>query len=122
MAWPEAAGHPRRMSTSRSWRGAREADAGMSVATGAGAARNAALLARLRTWRNATAHAAGVPAYRVLTNRTLEELATRSPGTRDDLLRIRGVGPATVAKYGEGILGILCPGARPTASEAPRTE
>ena len=114
MAWPDAAEHTSRKSAPARSRAARQAAPAAPEVTGSGPVRDAALLARLRTWRNATAQAAGIPAYCVVQNRALEELATHRPTTRGELVLIRGLGPATVAKYGEGILGILHPHATET--------
>lgn len=124
MAWPDAAEREARASARSRSRAARQAAPETLAEGGTAPACDAALLARLRTWRNATAQAAGIPAYCVVQNRALEELATHRPTTRGELVLIRGLGPATVAKYGEGILGILHPHATetPVAPEKRRVE
>lgn len=96
-AWPVAESKPARATV---W--------GVGGATREPAAvPDAALLRRLRAWRNETAKKAGVPAYCVLQNRTLDELAIRSPATRQDLEGIHGLGPASLAKYSEALLEIV---------------
>ncbi|MFB7861408.1 DNA helicase RecQ [Streptomyces sp. NPDC056069] len=61
----------------------------------------------LRAWRAATAREQGVPAYVVFHDATLREIATRLPGTVDELGTIGGVGEAKLTKYGEGVLAAL---------------
>jgi DNA topoisomerase-3 len=48
-----------------------------------------------------------VPAFRILTDRTLNALAAARPGDEVGLLNIPGIGPTIVQKYGREILGIL---------------
>jgi ATP-dependent DNA helicase RecQ len=62
---------------------------------------------RLRTHRAQVARARGVPAYVVALDRTLLELATRSPRSRAELLDVFGMGPARVDTYGDGFLEVL---------------
>ncbi|MFI1151693.1 DNA helicase RecQ [Streptomyces sp. NPDC020817] len=61
----------------------------------------------LRAWRGATAKEQGVPAYVVFHDATLREIATRLPGTAEELGTVSGVGEAKLAKYAEGILAAL---------------
>jgi DNA topoisomerase-3 len=64
-------------------------------------------VAALKAWRRAEAQRRRVPAFRILTDRTLAELATARPSDEVELLAVRGIGPALVNKYGREILGIL---------------
>jgi ATP-dependent DNA helicase RecQ len=48
-----------------------------------------------------------LPAYCVFADKTLQEMAVRRPRSRDDLLEVRGVGPAKVEKYGEQFLTLI---------------
>lgn len=81
----------------------------------------------LRAWRAATAREQGVPAYVVFHDATLREIATRLPGTVEELGTIGGVGEAKLAKYGEGVLDTLArssadepaPAAAPAAAPEP---
>ncbi|MFJ8013681.1 DNA helicase RecQ [Streptomyces sp. NPDC096339] len=84
----------------------------------------------LRAWRAATAREQGVPAYVVFHDATLREIATRVPGTVEELGTIGGVGEAKLAKYAEGVLDALAeahaqatvpaPAAPPAAESIPR--
>lgn len=64
-----------------------------------------ALLERLTAWRRKKA--AGRPAYVVLGNRTLRDLAARRPGTAAELSSIKGIGPMKLEQYGEELLELL---------------
>ncbi|MEA2265622.1 MAG: ATP-dependent helicase RecQ [Solirubrobacteraceae bacterium] len=59
----------------------------------------------LKRWRYARAE--GKPAYTVAANATLEEILRRRPGSTDELLAIRGIGPAFVEKHGADLLSAL---------------
>jgi ATP-dependent DNA helicase RecQ len=61
--------------------------------------------AALKQWR--LDRADGKPAYTVASNAVLEELLRRRPGSTEELIAIRGVGPAFVEKYSDGLLGLL---------------
>ncbi len=62
---------------------------------------------RLRAHRAQIARARGVPAYVVALDRTLVEMAARSPDSRAALLDVFGMGPARVEAYGDGFLDVL---------------
>ena len=66
-----------------------------------------ALLDSLRRWRNETADELGVPRFRVLTNKTLEQIASTRPTAYEQLETISGIGPATMNQFGDQILGLL---------------
>ncbi|MFE2249085.1 DNA helicase RecQ [Streptomyces lavendulae] len=74
----------------------------------------------LRAWRAATAREQGVPAYVVFHDATLREIATRLPGTVEELGTVGGVGEAKLTKYAEGVLATLaeCAGADSAAGTA----
>jgi ATP-dependent DNA helicase RecQ len=63
-----------------------------------------AVAARIREWRAAEAKRLKVPAYVVMHDRTLVAVAHALPRTPNDLLRIDGIGPAKVERFGEEIL------------------
>jgi superfamily II DNA helicase RecQ len=63
-----------------------------------------ALAAQLREWRTAEAKRLKVPAYVVLHNRALIEVALARPANPMQLLAIDGIGPAKVERFGEAIL------------------
>lgn len=65
----------------------------------------AGLESRLRAWR--TVKAAGQPAYTVLHDRTLRELAARRPATAEELLAVPGIGPAKLRAFGAELLAVI---------------
>lgn len=65
---------------------------------------DAVLLQRLQARRKALAEAASLPAYCIVNNRTLRELAQRLPTERRALLQIYGIGEEKARKYGEFLL------------------
>ncbi|MGF1662454.1 MAG: HRDC domain-containing protein, partial [Kineosporiaceae bacterium] len=69
------------------------------------------VLRALQDWRAVTARAAAVPAYVVLSDATLEAIAEALPGDAEALARVRGVGPAKLARYGAGVLAAVRAGA-----------
>jgi ATP-dependent DNA helicase RecQ len=68
---------------------------------------NGPLVEALESWRARIAREMGVPRYVVLPNSALQAIAETRPRSGDDLARIRGVGPRTLAKFSEEILQIL---------------
>jgi ATP-dependent DNA helicase RecQ len=60
---------------------------------------------RLRTWRYERAE--GKPAYTVAANAVLEDVLRASPSNVEQLLAIRGIGPAFCEKHGESLLSEL---------------
>jgi ATP-dependent DNA helicase RecQ len=65
------------------------------------------LFEKLRAHRAQVAKGRGVPAYVVAFDRTLVEMATHPPRSREELLAIFGMGPARVESYGDGFLDVL---------------
>jgi RecQ family ATP-dependent DNA helicase len=65
-----------------------------------------ALAERLREWRTAEAKRLRIPAYVVLHDRTLTEVARVRPGNPNQLLAIDGIGSAKVEKFGAAILDL----------------
>ena len=61
----------------------------------------------MKRWRGEIADEAGVPRYCILSNDTLAELARCRPTTREELLTIKGIGPAKVERYGQTLLEIV---------------
>ncbi len=72
----------------------------------------------LREWRDTTRIALSVPAYVVMTNAVLDELARVRPQTADELLGIKGIGPTKVRQYADPLLEILA-GPEPAARSPP---
>jgi superfamily II DNA helicase RecQ len=61
----------------------------------------------LRAWRAEVSRAAGIPAYRVFNNRTLDALVELRPGDLVELLDVPGIGRKTLDAYGEAILAAM---------------
>jgi len=61
----------------------------------------------LRAWRLEEGRRRRVPAFRILTDKVLREIAITHPATADELLAIPGIGMSTVEKYGPSIQRIL---------------
>ncbi len=70
-------------------------------------ANDSPLLARLRTWRSERAREQGVPAYVILHDRTLYEIAALLPDSAQALLAVPGIGLAKADRYGEDLLAIV---------------
>ena len=65
------------------------------------------LLARLKGWRTEEARRRSVPPYVIFHDRTLTAVAAARPDGLDDLGKIKGIGPAKLAAYGEELLRLL---------------
>ncbi|ALS58790.1 MULTISPECIES: DNA helicase RecQ [Pandoraea] len=65
------------------------------------------LFDKLRAWRQDMAKTQAVPAYVILHDRTLRELAQRRPRHRDGLVDITGLGEAKIERYGEALVELL---------------
>ncbi|MCA9511861.1 MAG: HRDC domain-containing protein, partial [Myxococcales bacterium] len=61
----------------------------------------------LREWRLAEAKARRIPAFRIFPNSVLLALAEARPSDEDELLAVKGVGPALARKYAARLLSIL---------------
>jgi len=61
----------------------------------------------LRAWRLEEARRRGVPAFRILTDKALKEIAVTHPAKADELLEIHGIGMSTVEKYAASICRIV---------------
>ncbi len=48
-----------------------------------------------------------MPAYVVLHDATLRELAVTQPQTRDELVGVKGLGPVKLERYGDELLAVL---------------
>ncbi len=71
------------------------------------ASNNPQLYELLRCLRNETAKNMKVPAYVVFTDKTLQEMSTYLPVTRDEMLEISGVAQAKYEKYGELFMNVI---------------
>ncbi len=68
---------------------------------------NAAVEKALRDWRLAEAKRRGVPAFRILSDKSLQAIAADKPATTRELLEIPGVGARVAEQYGAQIFRIL---------------
>ncbi len=91
--WPSS---PRRRAPSRPGPVAADLDAN-----------DARLFDKLTQWRRAHAEGDGKPAYTVLVDVSLAEIARSRPRTRAELASVRGIGPTKMEKYGAEILAIV---------------
>jgi len=71
----------------------------------AGAPADVRQFERLRGWR--LGRSEGLPAYTVASNAVLEEILRAQPADLDELLALRGIGPAFCSKHGESLLAEL---------------
>ena len=68
------------------------------------------LFLSLRAWRRETANEKGVPAYVILHDATLREIAARRPATLAELGEISGLGTKKLEAYGEDVLAVVAEG------------
>jgi ATP-dependent DNA helicase RecQ len=61
----------------------------------------------IREWRREYAKSLDMPAFIIFSNRTLEDLARRTPGTLAELEEVYGLGPQKIAAFGKELLEIL---------------
>ncbi len=65
------------------------------------------LFERLRAWRLERAREDEVPAYVVLHDATLRELASAKPANERDLAAVKGFGPTKLERYGDDVLAVI---------------
>jgi ATP-dependent DNA helicase RecQ len=65
------------------------------------------LFLSLRAWRRATANEKGLPAYVILHDSTLREIAARKPATLEELGEITGMGAKKLEAYGKDVLAVV---------------
>ncbi len=66
-----------------------------------------ALAQELRALRLTEAERRGIPAFRIFNDKVLEALSDAMPATSDELMEVKGVGPALTKKYGSRILRVV---------------
>jgi ATP-dependent DNA helicase RecQ len=66
-----------------------------------------ALFEALRVHRATIASESGVPPFIVAHDRTLAAIAARRPTNAEELEQVPGMGPAKIARYGEGFLAVV---------------
>jgi DNA helicase-2/ATP-dependent DNA helicase PcrA len=65
------------------------------------------LLVALKDWRRNLARAAGVPAYLIFPDTTLQAVAETRPATRDALRALPGIGPVKLERHGTQVLELV---------------
>ena len=70
-------------------------------------ARDQPLFDRLKAWRRETAAAAGVPAYVILHDRVLREIACRRPASTAELGTIAGIGENKLRRFAAALLALV---------------
>lgn len=72
---------------------------------GAGAAKG--LVDALKAWRLAEAKRKGVPAFRIMTDKTLQAIAEQQPRSTAELLAVPGMGLRAVEQYGSALFEVM---------------
>jgi ATP-dependent DNA helicase RecQ len=72
-----------------------------------GPAADPAVAEALRAWRRKLAKELAVPAYVILHDSTLDEIAARAPRSIAALCEISGIGEKKAERFGAGILGVV---------------
>lgn len=65
------------------------------------------IIAYFKQWRLDKSKEINLPAYTILTNKTIYEIAKKNPSTIDELENISGIGEHKKNKYGEDIIALL---------------
>jgi superfamily II DNA helicase RecQ len=65
------------------------------------------LYKNLKEWRLRLAKKQGLPAFRIFSNRVLENLVSDLPTTHDELLRVEGVGQRFNEKFGNEVIRLV---------------
>ncbi|MBU4369959.1 exodeoxyribonuclease VII large subunit [Patescibacteria group bacterium] len=65
------------------------------------------LLQKLKDWRNNIAQKENIELFRVLPNKTIENIALTKPSTKEELLAIKGIKDKKFNKYGNDILSLV---------------
>lgn len=84
--------------------------------------RQLAVLRALAAWREVRAEAADKPRRRIVSDEVLVAMARRSHITLDDLGRMRGIGVATLRKYGRDLLAAWQQGSDCPEGDWPQVE
>ncbi|MEK7520604.1 MAG: HRDC domain-containing protein, partial [Patescibacteria group bacterium] len=62
---------------------------------------------RLKNWRNKLAVRKGIEPFKILQNKTIEEIAAKKPATPEELRAVKGIGDKKLKEYGGEILKII---------------
>jgi DNA topoisomerase-3 len=72
-----------------------------------GMAENPELYKNLKEWRLRLAKKQGLPAFRIFSNKVLENLVSDLPTTHDELLMVEGIGPRFDEKFGNEVIRLV---------------
>lgn len=61
----------------------------------------------IKRWRHGVSQAIGKPAFCIFSDRTMTEIANSLPETVEELLAVKGIGPAKTELYGEAIIAVV---------------
>ena len=65
------------------------------------------VVGELKSWRSAVSGERGVPAFMILSNAVIDEIARVMPKDADELAKVKGIGPAKLVEHGGKILDIV---------------
>ncbi|MGV8086876.1 MAG: UvrD-helicase domain-containing protein [Candidatus Woesearchaeota archaeon] len=65
------------------------------------------IISEIKHWRSVVSKREGMPAYIILHDATITDLAQKMPMSLQDLEKIHGMGPVKIKKYGEELLEII---------------
>ncbi|MCC6438334.1 MAG: ATP-dependent DNA helicase UvrD2, partial [Acidimicrobiales bacterium] len=74
---------------------------------GAGGPAHQPTVEALKAWRRDRARADGVPAYVILPDKAIEDIAVRQPSSLAELARCHGIGPTKLDRYGDEVLAAV---------------
>lgn len=65
------------------------------------------IVANFKQWRLDTSKSKGVPAFMILTNKTIYSIAKQRPTTIEDLDKVYGIGQVKKNQFGDSIIALL---------------
>ncbi len=68
---------------------------------------NSVLINMLKDWRADKAKSLGLPAYMIISNQALEDLAIIKPSNKAEMVQAKGMGEMKIAKYGDELLKVI---------------
>ncbi len=68
---------------------------------------DASLMEKMKSWRRELAQKQNVPAFVILHDKTLMQIASLKPDSKEQLLTVDGIGKAKLEKYGADILTLI---------------
>lgn len=77
------------------------------------------LVATLKSWRLTQSRKLKIPAFCIFADKVLLRIAAAQPSSKQSLLKLKGVGPVLVDKYGEQVLSLVAKGGNGGGGTAP---